>query len=40
MEGDNVQNIHIREERGLISQTDGTEDEEDKYSGVIRNPQP
>ena len=37
LEGDNSQNIHIREERGLVQQTDGNEDEEDKYSGVIRN---
>ena len=34
MEGDKSENVHIREERGLIAQTDG--DEEEKYSSVIR----
>ena len=34
LEGDKSENIHIREERGLIEQTDG--DEEEKYSSVIR----
>ena len=35
-EGDN---IHLKEDRGLVKQTedDGDEDEEDKYSGVTRN---
>jgi PAB1-binding protein PBP1 len=34
LENDNVDNIHIKEERGLISQADG--DEEEKYSSVFR----
>ena len=33
LEGDST-NIHIQEERGLIAQTEG--DEEEKYSSVIR----
>ena len=31
----NIDNLHLKEERGLINQTDG--DEEEKYSSVIRN---
>jgi PAB1-binding protein PBP1 len=31
-------NIHLKEERGLVSQTENDEeDEEDKYSSVLRN---
>ena len=33
--GDNIQNLHIREERGLVAQTEDG-DEEEKYSSVIR----
>jgi PAB1-binding protein PBP1 len=33
--GDNIENLHIREERGLIAQTEEG-DEEEKYSSVIR----
>lgn len=29
-------NIHLKEERGIINQTEN-EDEEDKYSSVLRN---
>ncbi len=34
LEQDFTENVHIREERGLLAQTDG--DEEEKYSSVIR----
>ena len=30
-------NNHLKEERGLISQTENDEDEEDKYCSVLRN---
>mgnify|MGYP000978714854 CR=1 FL=1 len=30
-------NLHLKEERGLVSQTEKDDDEEDKYSSVIRN---
>ena len=29
--------LHLKEERGLVSQTEKDDDEEDKYSSVIRN---
>lgn len=32
-------NIHLKEERGLVSQTENDEDEEDRYSSVLRNVQ-
>ena len=33
----NEQNIHILEDRGIIQETDGDINEEDKYSSVIKN---
>jgi PAB1-binding protein PBP1 len=36
MESPVTDNVHIKEERGLIEQKDGDEDEEMKYSSVIR----
>ena len=30
-------NIHLKEERGIVNQTENDEDEEDKYSSVLRN---
>lgn len=35
MKNHNTDNIHIKEERGLIPQHEG--DEEDRYSSVLRN---
>jgi len=29
--------VHLKEERGLVRQTEDDEDEEDKYSSVLRN---
>jgi PAB1-binding protein PBP1 len=34
LENEKTENIHIKEERGLIAQTDA--DEEEMYSSVIR----
>ncbi|KAJ5160484.1 uncharacterized protein N7482_007488 [Penicillium canariense] len=36
IEGTDVDNAHMREERGLIAPDNGDQDEEDKYSGVRR----
>ncbi|CAG8036848.1 unnamed protein product [Penicillium olsonii] len=36
IEGQDVENSHMREERGLAAQDAGDQDEEDKYSGVRR----
>ncbi|CEJ60643.1 hypothetical protein PMG11_09211 [Penicillium brasilianum] len=36
IEGTEVDNVHMREERGLIAPDTGDQDEEDKYSGVQR----
>lgn len=39
IEGSAVDNSHMREERGLAAPDTGDQDEEDKYSGVRRDPQ-
>lgn len=36
IEGTEVENVHMREERGLVAPDTGDQDEEDKYSGVQR----
>ncbi|KAJ5494588.1 SM domain found in ataxin-2 [Penicillium fimorum] len=36
IEGQDVENSHMREERGLVAPDTGDQDEEDKYSGVRR----
>ncbi|KAJ5086404.1 SM domain found in ataxin-2 [Penicillium alfredii] len=37
IEGTDVDNVHVREERGLVAPDTGDQDEEDKYSGVRRD---
>ncbi|KAJ5610838.1 hypothetical protein N7510_007557 [Penicillium lagena] len=37
IEGTDVDNVHMREERGLVAPDTGDQDEEDKYSGVRRD---